>query len=83
MRRGLGPDQRRRVEDLARGKGVGCGLCGGSDLRCGGDAASYIGGGYSVQLWCTNTRAEAHAGGIGLVQDHSLTSDEARRVGLK
>ncbi len=46
------------------------------------DAATYIGGGFNVRVLCTNTGAEAHAGGFGLARDYSITPDEARLVGL-
>ena len=82
MREDLTPEQRRSVEELVREKGERCGLCGNSDLRCGKDAAPYLGDGYSVQLRCTNGRAGVHAGGIGLIWGYLITSDEARRVGL-
>ena len=82
MREDLTPEQRRSIEELVREKGERCGLCGNSDLRCGKDAAPYLGGGYSVQLRCTNGRAGVHDGGIGLIWGYSITSDEARRVGL-
>jgi hypothetical protein len=59
-----------------------CGLCGSTDLRCDEDAATYIGGGFNVRVLCTNTGAEAHAGGFGLARDYSITPDEARLVGL-
>jgi hypothetical protein len=52
------------------------------NLRCDEDAASYLGGGYSVRLLRTNTDATAHVGGIGLAWDYSITPDEARRGGL-
>ena len=59
-------------------------LCGSVVLRCEEDAAPYLGGGYSVRLWCTNlTDDEEHAGGgFGLAWDYSLTPEEAQRVGL-
>ncbi len=82
MRRHLSPDQRRRVEGLVREKEERCGLCGSTDLRCDEDAATYIGGGFNVRALCTNTGAEAHAGGFGLARDYSITPDEARLVGL-
>ena len=82
MRQDLTPEQRRSIEGLVREKGERCGLCGNSDLRCGKDAAPYLGDGYSVQLRCTNGRAGVHAGGIGLIWGYLITSDEARRVGL-
>jgi hypothetical protein len=82
MRQDLTPEQRRSIEGLVLEKGERCGLCGNSDLRCGKDAAPYLGGGYSVQLRCTNGRAGVHDGGIGLIWGYSITSDEARRVGL-
>ena len=82
MRRPLSSDQRRRVEGLVREKEERCGLCGSTDLRCDEDAATYIGGGFNVRVLCTNTGAEAHAGGFGLARDYSITHDEARLVGL-
>ena len=82
MRRSLSPDQRRRVEGLVREKEERCGVCGSTDLRCDEDAATYIGGGFNVRVLCTNTGAEAHAGGFGLARDYSITPDEARLVGL-
>ncbi len=82
MRQDLTLEQRQRIESLVRERDERCGLCGNADLRCGEDAASYLGGGYSVQLRCTNTGAEAHARGTGLVRDYPLNSDEARLVGL-
>jgi len=82
MWRSLSPDQRRRVEGLVREKEERCGLCGSTDLRCDEDAATYIGGGFNVRVLCTNTGAEAHAGGFGLARDYSITPDEARLVGL-
>jgi hypothetical protein len=81
MRQDLTPEQRRSIEGLVPQKGERCGLCGNSDLRCGKDAAAYLGG-YSVQLRCINGRAGVHDGGIGLIWGYSITSDEARRVGL-
>ncbi|HEX2740312.1 MAG TPA: hypothetical protein VHM69_07675 [Rubrobacter sp.] len=81
MREDLTPEQRRSLEGLVREKGERCGLCGNSDLRCGKDAAE-VGGGYSVQLRCTNGKAGVHDGGIGLIWGYTITSDEARRVGL-
>jgi hypothetical protein len=78
----LGPEQRRRVEELVREKEERCGLCGSTDLRCEEDAATFVGGGFNVRVLCTNTEAEAHAGGFGLARDYSVTPDEARRVGL-
>jgi hypothetical protein len=83
MRRNLSQEQRRRIERLVRAKGERCGVCGNPELRSGEDAASNLGGGYSVTLRCTNALlAEDHAGGIGLVRDYSITPDEARQVGL-
>jgi hypothetical protein len=82
MRRPLSPEQRQRVEELVLEKGERCSLCGNANLRCDEDAASYLGGGYSIRLLCTNTDATAHVGGIGLAWDYSITLDEARRVGL-
>ncbi len=86
MRTLLSPEQRRRVEALAQEKGETCGVCGGVVLRCGEEAYSLPGGGYGVRLRCTNPADdEDHAesgGGFGLAWDHSLSSEEARRVGL-
>jgi hypothetical protein len=82
MRRPLSPDQRRRVEELVREKEERCGLCGSTGLWCDEDAATFVGGGLNVRVLCTNTGAEAHAGGFGLGRDYSVTPDEARRVGL-
>jgi hypothetical protein len=82
MRILLSPDQRRRLEGLVREKEERCGLCGSTGLRCDEDAAPFIGGGFNVRLLCTNTGAEVHAGGFGLVRDYSVTPEEARRVGL-
>ena len=81
MREDLTPEQRRSIEELVREKGERCGLCGNIDLRC-GKAAAEVGGGYSVQLRCTNGKAGVHDGGIGLIWGYTITSDEARRVGL-
>jgi hypothetical protein len=78
----LGPEQRRRLEGLVREKEERCGLCGSTGLRCDEDAATFVGGGFNVRVLCTNTGAEAHAGGFGLARDYSVTPDEARRVGL-
>ena len=78
----LGPQQRRRVEELVREKEERCGLCGSAGLRYEEDAATFVGGGFNVRVLCTNTEAEAHAGGFGLARDYSVTPKEARRVGL-
>ncbi len=82
MRRPLSPDQRQRLEGLVREKEERCGLCASTGLRYDEDAATYIGGGFNVRVLCTNTGAEAHAGGFGLARDYSVTPNEARRVGL-
>jgi len=82
MRRRLSRDQRRRIEELVQEKQERCALCGNADLRCGEDAAPYMGGGYNVRLICTNDTVAAHTGGTGLTRDYSITPDEARRVGL-
>ena len=64
VRRNLSREQRRSIERLLRAKGETCRVCGNSDLRSGEDAASFLGGGYSVELRCTNAfLAEDHAGG--------------------
>ncbi len=68
---------------MVRARGETCGVCGNPELRSGEDAASEVGGGYSVTLRCTNALlAEDHAEGIGLVRDYYITRDEAREVGL-
>ncbi len=86
MQKLLSPEQRRRVEELAQEKGETCGVCGGVVLRCDEDAYSYPGGGYGVRLRCTNpTDDQGHGGGgreFGLAWEYSLSSEEARRVGL-
>ncbi len=83
MQKLLSPEQRRSVEELAREKGETCGVCGGVVLRCDEEAVSYEGGGYGVRLRCANpTDDEDHARGFGLAWDHSLSPEEARRVGL-
>jgi hypothetical protein len=64
VRRNLSREQRRGIESLVRAKGETCGVCGNSDLRSGEDAATQEGGGFSVELRCTNAfLAEGHAGG--------------------
>ena len=80
----LSPEQRRRVEALAQEKGETCGVCGGVVLRCDEEAYSLPDGGYGVRLRCTNPADyEGHGGGgFGLAWNHSLSSEEARRVGL-
>ncbi len=82
MRRSLSSGQRQRIEELVLEKGERCSLCGNANLRCDEDAASYLGGGYSVRLMCTNTDAAAHTGGIGVAWDYEISSKEASRVGL-
>ena len=82
MRRPLGPDRRRRLEELVREKEERCGLCGSTDLRCDEDVATYIGGGFKVRVLCHNTGAGAHAGGFGRARDYSITPAEGGRVGL-
>jgi hypothetical protein len=83
VRRNLSREQRRGIESLVRAKGETCGVCGNSDLRSGEDAATQEGGGFSVELRCTNAfLAEGHAGGGGLVWNYSITPEEARQVGL-
>jgi hypothetical protein len=74
--------QQRQVEELLREKGERCGLCGSADLRCGNDARPDPGGGFAIDLQCTNKDADPHAGGIGLASVYLLSSDEARVVGL-
>ena len=57
-------------------------VCGFTGLRCDEDAATFVDGGFNVRVLCTNTGAEANAGGFGLARYYSVTPDEARRVGL-
>jgi hypothetical protein len=82
MRRPLSSGQRQRIEKLVLEKGERCSLCGNANLRCDEDAVSYLSGGYSVRLLCTNTDAAAHASGIGVAWDYEISSNEASRVGL-
>jgi hypothetical protein len=82
VRRYLGPDQQRRVEEFVRRKGEQCNLCGTADLQCDNSAATYFGGGLTVRLICTNAGDHAHTGGLGLLRNYSITADEAQHIGL-
>lgn len=82
MRQPLSSGTQRSVEEFVRQEGVRCNLCGNEDLRCADSAAVFLGGGLNVRLICTNEGAEAHAGGIGMIRDYSITAEEARRIGL-
>jgi hypothetical protein len=82
MRRYLGPDQQRRVEEFVRRKGEQCNLCGTVDLQCDNSATTYFGGGVTVRLICTNAGDRAHMGGLGLLRNYSITADEAQHIGL-
>ena len=81
MRR-LTPEQRRQVEEWLRLGNERCSLCGSGDLRCDEYASTYLAGGLALHLRCTNSDAEAHAGGIGQTWTHSITSGEARGIGI-
>ena len=81
MRR-LTPEQRRQVEEWLRVGNERCSLCGSGDLRCDEYASIYLAGGLALHLRCTNSDAEAHAGGIGQTWTHSITSGEARSIGI-
>jgi hypothetical protein len=50
----LNPDQRRRAQRFAQAKGITCQRCGSAYLLCGSTLRSYLGGGFSLDLWCQN-----------------------------
>ena len=53
----LYPEQRARLERLARGKGITCRTCHSAELRSKGQLDPYVGTGFGVDLWCTNADA--------------------------
>ena len=55
--RDLHPEQRARLERLARGKGIICRTCHSAELRSKGQLDPYVGTGFGVDLWCTNADA--------------------------
>ena len=50
----LNPDQRRRAQRFAQAKGTISQRCGSAYLLCGSTLRSYLGGGFSLDLWCQN-----------------------------
>ncbi len=53
----LYPEQRARLERLARGKGITCRTCHSAELRSKDQLDPYVGTGFGVDLWCTNADA--------------------------
>jgi hypothetical protein len=74
----LSSSQRRRVEALARGKGVRCERCGSEVLSSDNTAHVYLGGNAGVDLWCKNEGAHPE----GARQPLNLSLGEAQWVGI-
>jgi hypothetical protein len=53
----LYPEQRARLERLARGKRITCRTCHSAELLSKGHLHPYVGTGFGVDLWCTNADA--------------------------
>ncbi len=80
QRRILDGGQQRRIEELARARGVTCTGCGSGDLSSGEEAHRTLNHGARVELQCTNEAA--HPGGAGSVQGFAISPEEAQRIGL-
>lgn len=79
----LDGDQRARIEQLAKDRGMACQRCGSPDLDSNDVAQTYIGGNFGVEMWCSNRDdQDAHPGGVMIRQPLKLNPDDARRVGL-
>jgi hypothetical protein len=80
----LNVDQRARIEQLARDKGITCQTCGSAELRSEGNAHPYIGNSFGGDLWCTNAGGHpAHDPRIGARQNFQLSQKEARSLSLQ
>lgn len=79
----LDGEQRQRVEQLARDRGMTCKRCGSPELESGDIAQAYVGR-FGVDLWCSNRGDEdVHPGTFNSMQKINLSRDEARWVGLR
>jgi hypothetical protein len=76
----LNPDQRRRAQRLAQAKGITCQRCVSAYLLCGSTLRSYLGGGFSLDLWCQNQ--VAHPLGHGAPTLFNISPEEGRSIGL-
>jgi hypothetical protein len=76
----LNPDQRRRAQRLARAKEITCQRCGSAYLLCSSTLRSYLGGGFSLDLWCQNQ--VAHSLGHGAPTLFNISPEEGRSIGL-
>lgn len=71
----LNHEQRLRVAELAKGRGLMCPICGSRELQPERQAQSALGGTATVLLWCDDTDHMEAA-------ELELSSDEADKLGL-
>jgi hypothetical protein len=78
----LNASQRRQVEQLVRGAGKTCEVCGSDDLSCDDRAVRTVSHGISVRLFCNNR--EGHADGVvGTEQPlFAIDDNDAHRIGI-
>jgi hypothetical protein len=76
----LNPDQRRRAQRFAQAKGTISQRCGSAYLLCGSTLRSYLGGGFSLDLWCQNQMA--HPLGYDALTPFNISPEEGRSIGL-